>query len=426
VRIGIVGAGTAGAAAGTLLARAGHEVTVFERVAAPAPVGAGITLQPTGQAALARLGLLAEVAARGARIDRLRVARASGRTLIDLPYADVAPGLHGIGTHRGNLFAALSGALAGTPAEVRCGIAIAGSELAPDGRWLVDAAGARHGPFDLAIAADGAGGALHACHPHVRARAYPWGAAWLVAPDPGFGDGAMIRQVVDGTHTMLGLLPTGLAPGTTTPVVSLFWSLRADRVDAWRAAGLAAWRERVLRLEPRAEPLLAAVDDLSGVLFTRYRDVAMAPWHAERLVFLGDAAHATSPQLGQGANLALVDAVALADALAAHGDVAEALAAYSRARRRPLAYYQLVTRALTPLFQGDSRALGWLRDRVFPASRWLGYLRRRMVRTMLGIDRGLLRAPLPLAALRAQLAAPSEEPAAPAQPAGRAARGANT
>ena len=403
MRIGIVGAGTAGAAAGILAARAGHEVTVFERVDRPGPVGAGITLQPTGQAALARLGLLGELAPRGARIDRLHVDRADGRALIDLPYADVAPGMYGLGMHRGTLFAALHGALAASGAEVRCGVAICASELAPDGRWLVDDAGARHGPFDLAIAADGAGGALHACHGRVRARAYPWGAAWLVAPDPGIGDGATIHQVVDGAHTMLGLLPTGARPGGEGHVVSLFWSLRADRVDAWRAAGLAAWRERVLRLEPRAEPILATVDDLAAVVFARYRDVAMAPWHAERLVFLGDAAHATSPQLGQGANLALVDAVALADALVAHGDVAPALAAYSRGRRRQLAYYQWMTRLLTPLFQGDSRLGAALRDLVFPASRWLPYLRRRMVRTMIGIDRGLVRAPLPLAELRAQL-----------------------
>ncbi|MBP6841448.1 MAG: NAD(P)-binding protein, partial [Kofleriaceae bacterium] len=54
--IAVVGAGTAGAAVAVLLARAGHVVTLFERVARPGPVGAGITLQPTGQAVLAELG----------------------------------------------------------------------------------------------------------------------------------------------------------------------------------------------------------------------------------------------------------------------------------------------------------------------------------------------------------------------------------
>ena len=404
MRIGIVGAGTAGAAAGILLARAGHDITVFERVSNPGPIGAGITIQPTGQAALARLGLLDDVIARGARIDRLHIDRPGKRALIDLPYAAVDPSLYGIGTHRGNLFASLFATLGASGAQVRCGIGIARCELDATGRWLVGEDGARHGPFDLAIAADGAVCALHDCHGKVRATPYPWGAVWLVAPDPGgFTDARTIHQLVDGPRHMLGILPTGLAPGTDERVVSLFWSMRADRVDAWRAAGVGPWRDQVLRLEPRAEPILDRVTDLGGVLFARYYDVAMWPWHRERLVYLGDAAHGTSPQLGQGANLALIDAVELADAIAAHPDVATALAAYSAARRRHLAYYQFMTRALTPFFQGDSRFLGWIRDRVFPTSKWLRYLRYRMVRTMCGIDRGLVRSPIPLADVKQHL-----------------------
>jgi 2-polyprenyl-6-methoxyphenol hydroxylase-like FAD-dependent oxidoreductase len=137
----------------------------------------------------------------------------------------------------------------------------------------------------------------------------------------------------------------------------------------------------------------------------------MRRWHGERIVFIGDAAHATSPQLGQGANLALWDAMCLADAFADRGEPAAALAAYTAMRRRHLNYYQLATRALTPLFQSDSRVLGWLRDLVFPTSGWLPPLRRRMVRTMAGLDRGIVRRPIPLDELR-RAALPAGEPAA--------------
>jgi 2-polyprenyl-6-methoxyphenol hydroxylase-like FAD-dependent oxidoreductase len=167
----------------------------------------------------------------------------------------------------------------------------------------------------------------------------------------------------------------------------------------------------VLSLEPRAEGILDTLPDLDPVLFARYRDVAMYPWHGERIVFIGDAAHATSPQLGQGANLALWDAMCLADAFADRGEPAAALAAYTAMRRRHLNYYQLATRALTPLFQSDSRVLGWLRDLVFPTSGWLPPLRRRMVRTMAGLDRGIVRRPIPLDELR-RAALPAGEPAA--------------
>src|SRR4029077_14505030 len=103
-----------------------------------------------------------------------------------------------------------------------------------------------------------------------------------------------------------------------------------------------------------------------------YYDVSMPRWHASLrsrgagLVLLGDCAHATSPQLGQGCNLALCDAAALADALAetsgAPTDVAAALDAYTHARRAHLDFYQLATRALTPVFQSDYTPLGFARD----------------------------------------------------------------
>src|SRR6185436_18260668 len=133
---------------------------------------------------------------------------------------------------------------------------------------------------------------------------------------------------------------------------------------------------------------------------TQYKDVAMKRWHEDDVVFLGDAAHATSPQLGQGANLALWDALVLADCLAAAPAVRDGLIAYTAARRRHLGYYQFATRRLTPFFQGDSRFLGWIRDVFFPTSRWLGFLRRKMVRTMAGLERGIVRRSIPVAEIK--------------------------
>jgi 2-polyprenyl-6-methoxyphenol hydroxylase-like FAD-dependent oxidoreductase len=427
LRIGIVGAGTAGAAAAILLARAGHAVTVFERVALPGPVGAGITLQPTGQAVLSRLGLFDAIAARATRVDGLVCRYPDGRPLIDLRYADVDPSLCGYGLHRGVLFEALLAALrAQSGVVLHCGIEIASTEIADAARWLVAADGTRHGPFDLAVVADGSLSRLHASSGiPVRARPYPWGALWFVAVDRGqtLTADRQVVQVTDGPHRMFGLLPTGRAPRGDDLVVSVFWSIRADRVAAFRNRGLAAWRAEALALHPDSAPILDQIDDIDALTFTQYRDVRMRRWHGDRIVFLGDAAHATSPQLGQGANLALWDAMYLADALSEHqakfaaalsehqADLAAALAHYTAMRRRHLNYYQLATRALTPFFQGDSRALGLARDLLFPISRRLAPLRRRMVRTMAGLDRGILRRPIPLDDLR-RLALPPPAPAA--------------
>jgi 2-polyprenyl-6-methoxyphenol hydroxylase-like FAD-dependent oxidoreductase len=385
MRIAVVGCGTAGAAAALFLARAGHQITVLERVPDPGPVGAGITLQPTGQAVMARLGLLEQVARRGARLDRLICRTVHGKTVVDLRYADVDPEIFGLGLHRGVLFETLFHAVRAEPGvTLRCGVAVDS---------LADVAG-----HDLVVVADGAVSELHddLAIPH-RIRPYPWGALWFVAADPERRYTGELHQIVDGARHMCGLLPTG--DGPDGPVVSLFWSLRADRVAAWRAAGLDAWKADVLRFDPRAGFVVDQIRDPAQVLFTQYRDVSMRRWHDPGVVVLGDAAHATSPQLGQGANLALWDAMVLADVVTAGAPIAE----YTRLRRRHLGYYQFATRALTPFFQGDSRLLGWLRDRLFPMSRWLGPLRRRMVRTMVGIDRGILRRPMPLADLKTRL-----------------------
>ncbi len=403
LRAAIIGCGTAGAASALFLARAGHAVTLYEAVTDPGPVGAGIMLQPTGQAVLARLGLLPQILRQGARIAHLHCVTENGATLLDLHYADVDPRLFGIGLHRGALFDALYQAVRAQPGvDVQLGVTIAA--LQTDGkRWLVDGRGLRHGPFDLVVVADGAGNDLRDDKPLGRsAKAYPWGALWWVAPDPQQVFGDQLFQVVGGAHTMLGLLPTGLSPhNPVVPAVSLFWSIRADRVDDFRRANLEDWKRRIVDLEPRAQAVVAGLSDPKQLLFAKYRDVVMPRWHSTDTVWLGDAAHAMSPQLGQGANLALVDAATLCDCLASQRNVAASLACYTWTRRSHLNFYQWATRGLTPFFQSDSTLLPWLRDTLMPIAGRVPWLRRRMVRSMVGAERSwLLGKPLPLPQLQ--------------------------
>jgi 2-polyprenyl-6-methoxyphenol hydroxylase-like FAD-dependent oxidoreductase len=395
--VGVVGCGTAGAAVSLFLARAGHKVTIYERVPDPGPVGAGITLQPTGQAVMARLGLLAPILEHAARIDRLHAVRHGGRTLVDLRYAAVDQRFFGLGLHRGVLFTTLHDAVQREPGvTLRCGVGATGVEHAVDGVTVRSDAGvvARH---DFVIAADGSVSELHASGGvPVDVREYPWGALWFVAQDPDRTFRDELYQVVRGARRMYGVLPTGRGPTGSSPVVSMFWSICVADHPRWREDGLAAWKAEVATYDKRIAPFLEQITDPSQVLLARYRDVRMKRWHGDRIVFLGDAAHAMSPQLGQGANLALWDAMTLADAMAAASSLADGLAAYSRARRRHLGHYQFMTRALTPLFQSSSGVLGWMRDRVMPIGNRIGPIRRLMVKTMIGLEQGIVRAPLRL------------------------------
>jgi 2-polyprenyl-6-methoxyphenol hydroxylase-like FAD-dependent oxidoreductase len=70
-RVGVVGMGVAGATIASLMARSGHDVTLFERVPRVGPMGAGILLQPSGQWVLDRLGLLDRVAEHAETIEEL-------------------------------------------------------------------------------------------------------------------------------------------------------------------------------------------------------------------------------------------------------------------------------------------------------------------------------------------------------------------
>ena len=399
--IGIVGCGFAGAAAAAFLARDGHRVTLYERVPAPGAVGAGILLQPTGLAVLAELGLLDAILARGAAVARLHSRTHGGRTLFDLHYARLAPELFGIGMHRGALFDALVTALREAGAQLRSGVEVCGLDTRGQHPRLLDAADAPLAEHALVLVADGARSRLRPSSgiPH-RARPYPWGALWFVGEDREQRFAGTLSQVCEGTERMLGFLPTGVGAGRgSTPLVSLFWSIRNDRIAAWRQRGLDAWKQELLRFEPRADALLAQIREPEQVLVASYVDVVMRRFHAGRVAYLGDSAHATSPQLGQGTNLALMDALALRDALAGEVDLERALARYARVRRAHTRFYGLASRWLTPFFQSGLRILAPLRDLGFPLLGALAPLEAQMLRTLAGVKRGILRRSLPLAPL---------------------------
>jgi 2-polyprenyl-6-methoxyphenol hydroxylase-like FAD-dependent oxidoreductase len=384
MRIAIVGCGIGGMAAAIALSRDGHDVSLFERFAQPHPVGAGLLLQPTGLGALQTLGLREEVEARGARVSHLRGRTPRGRTALALSYADWAPGAHGVGVHRAALFDTLFRALQASSAKLIADTHIVRIEERARPR-LIDERGTAHGPFDLAIVADGAASSLRAqITPHARAPLYPWGAIWTIRPDPDDRWANVLDQVYASAKVMIGVLPIGAGIEGAEKQVAFFWSLREDDYAAWRAGGIDAWRARVASYWPEAARLLEGDLDFKTLNFARYRDVQAWPWGDGNVVLIGDCAHATSPQLGQGANLALVDAVTLAATLKQTQSVEDALRAYRRARAGKVAWVQFMSAALTPLYQSRSALMGWVRDWLMPPLAKIWPLNRIMLATLTG------------------------------------------
>lgn len=372
-------------ASALFLHRAGNRVTLFERVDVPVPVGAGLLLQPTGLRVLERLGLRERIDALGAPVDRLLGTTQHGRTVLDLRYPSKDGS--GIGIHRGALCATLLDAVRGQGITLRLGRSIARIRQSDAAAELRLAGRSHWEGFELIVVADGTFSQLRAQLPIPHTvSVYPWGAWWTIVGDREHRFDGVLRQTYRSASRMLGIMPIGqsLNAADNTPHVTVFWSVRRRDESRLRAKGIAAWKEQVLALEPLAAPLVEQVQRSEQLIFASYADVRMYPWHHGRIVVIGDAAHATSPQLGQGANLGLIDASVLSESLARHGSVRAALAAYSEARRSHLTYYQRASSLLTPVFQSDSQLLPMLRDTFLGAACRMPGIRRQMLSTLTG------------------------------------------
>lgn len=357
LRIGVAGAGIGGLAAAVALRLAGHQVTICDRFEAPRPLGSGLVLQPVGQRVLDWLGCGAEARALGTPIRVLHGTEAlTGAGTLNVRYDAGGAGLSGLGMHRSALFHVLHQRLVGLGVSVRPSAEVTGI----DGPCFVLATGERLGPFDLLIDALGS----HSPLSPLRSRVLPYGALWTTLEWPATDLPAdRLSQRYVAARRMVGVLPVGRMQGDPTPRAAFFWSLRGDALPEWQAQGLAPWKAEIARIWPALAPFTAQITDPEQMTFARYSHGTLWRPHAGRLVHIGDAAHRASPQLGQGANMALLDALALARALD-HSGPEDAPALYARMRRGHLVIYQAASRFLTPQYQSDSAAMAWFRDRV--------------------------------------------------------------
>jgi len=267
--------------------------------------------------------------------------------------------------------------------EVRTGAEIVAFDDAAT-PTLVDRAGRCHGPFDLVIVADGSGSGLRGrLRPRARAPVYPWGAVWANARDAEGAFAGALRQRYDRAAMMIGVLPIGAGPDGERDLVSFFWSLPTTQMDGFFGDGFAAWKAQVGTVWPEVSPLVAQFDAPERFSRGIYRDVRVGRWSQGAFVMIGDAAHGTSPQLGQGANLGLIDAVELAE----HVDAPRRLRAYQARRRRQTGPYQLMSRALTPLFQSHGAFGPWIRRWLFAPFSQAPVLRRIAAHVLVGAFR---------------------------------------
>jgi salicylate hydroxylase len=362
-QIAVVGCGPAGLASALLLHSDGHHVTLFDQFDQPRPLGSGLLIQPSGQNVLSQLGLLDRIRQAAAPVTGLNgIDVVNGKRALDMNYRHIGEGVHALGIHRASLFDVLFEAVtsAGIPIRTDChlsGAEVRGNQVFPrfDGN-------SSSGSFDFMIDATGAG-AMNIEH---KAHQLPFAALWTTV-DHVKGSriaSASLDQRYLGARKMAGIMPVGINPATGNAGAALFWSIKPGDVDALRQRGIDAWRQEFLSLWPEVHAFVAQVKSFDDLTLAIYRHRTGRPVTSGRIFHVGDSWHCTSPQLGQGANMALIDATAIARAMHSADDPRMIARTYVHLRSDHVRLYQLLSRIFTPLYQSDSLLLPKIRNAI--------------------------------------------------------------
>jgi 2-polyprenyl-6-methoxyphenol hydroxylase-like FAD-dependent oxidoreductase len=368
----VAGAGISGLAACLVLSHVAARVTLVERL----EVGAALALQANGMVVLDRLGLLGTVQASGARIERMDVRNVSSRTLLTATVPDLGGGLdHALAVRRTDLHTILLAAVAGRHCvRTRFGCTVVGAD--PTGTVTIrcSSGGLETLRADLVVGADGVSSA--------------------VRETGGFNSRvsaghSYVRTVVQGDVTpWLEEYWTRLGSFGHAPLghgLAYFWvaAQAPSAADAVARRDLPALIDVWNRTLPTAAGLLTKVSSFDDLLINTVRRVDCRRWFSGRLVLSGDAAHAMAPNLGQGANGALVDTVILAEQLVSGVTAEEAVQRYDRIRRPAVRRVQDVAGVLQYLCGLDSPLAQHVRDAVLAAGTKVPQLGQNVIRRAL-------------------------------------------
>lgn len=361
-RIAICGGGIGGLALAMDLRQRGYAPVVYERRTpqAIADQGLFLTLAPNGINALRGIGLADAVIAKGIAMAGMAIHNAQGRrlTLIDGRSHQARFGAPSVTIRRGHLSALLLEATRKAGIDLRLGTQVSGVREGADAVSVATADGG-HDEHDIVVACDG-------LRSQVRAQIFP------DLPQPRYsgliGTGGFVEMAdftpTGGVMTMcfghrafFGYIK---APGSP-----LYWfgSYAAPESEAGPIGDPAA-AARHLRALHADDPLgipgiVARIAALPG--HYPIHDMPQLPrWHTERVVLMGDAAHAVAPHSGQGASMALEDAAVLSACLAADTQPGNAFARFEALRRERTAAAIRIGR----MSGSQKAAQGWLAQRL--------------------------------------------------------------
>ena len=139
---------------------------------------------------------------------------------------------------------------------------------------------------------------------------------------------------------------------------------------------------------PQYATYIEQLNDIEQLTVAHYYDVFLKKRFVDNIVFIGDAAHALSPHLSSGTNLALLDAKVLAESLQAHEDISIALRTYNDQRESQIKFYYHLSKWITPFFQSKKNN-AFYRDYLLKELMKVPFVNKMMLQTILGIKAGL-------------------------------------
>jgi salicylate hydroxylase len=340
LRVAIVGGGIGGVAAAHALLRRGLDVQVYEQAAALAEVGAGLAVQPNGARMLRRLGLGAELERSGARWTDPQFRRADGSMVAPMWPPGAAERIEMYGMHRADLLGMLVERL---PASViHTGHRCVGFEQDDKQATVIFENGAR-AEADVVVAADGIHSALQQ---YVTPPASPLPSGSMayrgvvLAASVDWPPGAMRNWMGDQRHFLV-------YPVRADELINYVGFVPTDERmrESWSAPGdPAALAREFADFDPLVRAIIAQVT--TCFRWGLYDREPLPTWTNGRLALLGDAAHPMLPHVGQGANQAIEDGMALAAILGQvdRATVPAALRVYEAVRRKHTSQVQAMAR----------------------------------------------------------------------------------
>ncbi|HWX45927.1 MAG TPA: FAD-dependent monooxygenase [Solirubrobacteraceae bacterium] len=308
-RVLVIGGGIGGLTAAAALKASGVPVEVFERQSELRELGTGVGIQRVAAQALSMLGLsdeLREISGPGFEALRMLSWR-DGRTLAAVPW-------HGevVAVHRGELLEMLARAV-GDLSIVHCGVQCVGFRQDASGVTALFADGHAERGAAL-VGADGLHSVIRAKTIGDRAPRYSGATVWRALPEYEHKDlGRSFAQQVYGPASIFGMFPVDrrlfwwgsqIRPaGAIDPPIGRKQDL-LNTFDGWPA---------------EIQQVIEATSEQQIFREDLYDRKPLARWRDGRVTLLGDAAHPTTPTLGQGAGMAIEDGVVLGRELSAVG-----------------------------------------------------------------------------------------------------------